>query len=60
MVNKHQQDHEIEVCYFVWHSSKHLMVAPGLSRKLFDRFMGPFHVLEHVGRVNLKLAIPPH
>ena len=34
------------------------MLAPGLSRKLADKFVGPFRVLEHVGEVSFKLELP--
>ena len=43
-----------------WLSSEHLALAPGLSRKLADKLVGPFEVLEHVGEVSFRLKLPSH
>ena len=47
--NKHRREVQIEVGGMAWWSTEHLALAPGLSRKLADRFVGPFRVLERVG-----------
>ena len=41
-----------------WLSSKHLVITPGLSRKLADKFVGPFEVLEKVGALSFRLKLP--
>ena len=43
----------MEVGGLAWLSSEHLALAPGLSRKLADKFVCPFEVLEKVGAVSL-------
>ena len=39
----------MEVGGLAWLSSEHLALVPGLSRKLADKFVDPFEVLEKVG-----------
>ena len=41
-----------------WLSFEHLSLVPGLSRKLADKFVGPFEVLEKVGVVSYGLKLP--
>ena len=43
-----------------WLSSEHLALVPGLSRKLTDKFVGPFEVLEKVGAVSFRSKLPSH
>ena len=50
----------MEVGGLAWLSSEHLALAPGLSRKLADKFVGPFEVLEQVGEVSFRLKLPSH
>ena len=41
-------------------SSEHLVLVPGLSRKLADKFVGPFEMLEKVGALSFRLKLPSH
>ena len=50
----------MEVGRFAWLSSEHLALAPGLSRKLADKFVGLFEVIEKVGAVSFRLRLPSH
>ena len=50
----------MEVGRLAWLSSEHLALVTGLSRKLTDRFVGPFEVLEQVGVVSFRLKLPSH
>ena len=43
-----------------WLSFKHLALAPGLNRKLADKFVGPFEVLEQVVAVSFRLKLPSY
>ena len=56
--NKHRREGQVGVGNLAWLSSEHLTLAPGLSRKLADKFVGPFRVLERVGEVSFKLELP--
>ena len=40
--------------------SEHLALTLGLSRKLADKFGGPFEVLEQVGAVSDRLKLPSY
>ena len=50
----------MEVGELAWLSSEHLALMPGLSRKLADKFVGLFEVLENVGAVSFRLKLPSH
>ena len=50
----------MEVGRLAWLSSEHLALVPGLSRKLADKFLGPFEVLEKVGVVFFRLKLTSH
>ena len=50
----------MEVGRLAWLSSEHLDLMQGLSRKLADKFVGPFEVLEQVGVVLFRLKLPSH
>ncbi|XP_071713552.1 uncharacterized protein [Rutidosis leptorrhynchoides] len=59
--NKHRRDLEFKVGEHVF-----LKVSPfkgvhrfGLKGKLSPRFIGPFEILERVGEVSYRLALPP-
>ena len=56
--NRRRRESDVEVGQLAWLSSEHLALAPGLSRKLADKFVGPFRVLEQVGAVSYKLDVP--
>ena len=56
--NKHRRDIEVEPGGLAWLSTEHLALAPGLSRKLADKFVGPFEVMERVGAVSFRLKLP--
>lgn len=58
--NKHQCNHAIEEGQLAWLSLKHVILAPGLGRKLVDKFVGPIRVLERAGEVRFKCALPEH
>ena len=50
----------MEVGGLAWLSSEHLALMTSLSRKLADKFVGPFEVLEQVGVVSFKLKLLSH
>ena len=56
--NKKRRADDIVVGSAAWLSTEHLKLAPGLSRKLADRFVGPFRVEARVGPVSYRLALP--
>ena len=43
---------------YAWLSTEHLKLAPGLSRKLATKFVGPFCVLAAVGAMSFRLESP--
>ena len=49
---------DIVVGGYAWLSTEHLKLAPGLSRKLAAKFVGPFHVIATVGAVSFHLELP--
>ena len=50
----------MEVGGLAWLSSEHLALMPGSSRKLVDKFVGPFEVLELVGVLSFRLKLSSH
>ena len=50
----------MEVGGLAWLSSEHLALTPGLSRKLADKFVGPFEVLAKVGAASFRLQLPSY
>ena len=50
----------MEVRGLAWLSSEHLALVLDLSRKLVDKFVGPFEVLEKVGVLSFRLKLPSH
>ena len=48
---------DIVVGGFAWLSTEHLKLAPGLSRKLAAKFVGPFRVTDAVGAVSFRLEL---
>lgn len=56
--NRRRREGEVEVGSFAWLSTEHLALAPGLSRKLADKFVGPFKVMAQVGAVSYRLQLP--
>ena len=47
--NQHRRPADIVIGGYAWLSTEHLKLAPGLSRKLAAKFVGPFHVIAAVG-----------
>ena len=43
---------------YAWLSTEHLKLAPGLSRKLAAKFVGPFHVVAAVSAMSFHLELP--
>ena len=43
---------------YAWLSTEHLKLAPGLSRKLAAKFVGPFRAIAAVGAVSFRLELP--
>ena len=43
---------------YAWLSTEHLKLAPGLSRKLVAKFVGPLRVIVAVGAVSFRLELP--
>ena len=57
--NRRRREHDVVVGGHAWLSSEHLTLRPGLSRKLAERFVGPFRVTEAIGQVAFRLELPP-
>ena len=49
---------DIVVSGYAWLSNEHLKLAPGLSRKLPAKFVGPFWVVAAVGAMSFCLELP--
>ena len=49
---------DVVVGDYAWLSAEHLKMAPGLSRKLAAKFVGPFWVVAAVGAVSFRLKLP--
>ena len=48
----------IAVGGYAWLSTEHLKLAPGLSRKLAAKFVGPFWVVAAAGAASFHLELP--
>ena len=57
--NQRRRDISFAAGDLVYLSTAHLKIPAGLTRKLSPTFVGPFRVLEHVGAVSYRLALPP-
>ena len=49
---------DVVVGGYAWLLTEHLKLAPGLSRKLDAKFVGPFRVTDAVGTVSFRLELP--
>ena len=49
---------DIVVGGYVWLLTDHLKLAPGLSRKLAAKFVGPFRFVAAVGAAYFHLELP--
>ena len=56
--NWRRQPADVVVGGYAWLSMEHLKLAPGLSRKLAAKFVGPFRVTDAVGAVSFRLELP--
>ena len=56
--NRHHRPADIVVGGYAWLLTEHLKLAPGLSRKLTAKFVGPFRVIAAVGAVSFCLELP--
>ena len=56
--NWHRRPANIVVGGYAWLSTEHLKLAPGLSRKLAAKFVGPFRVIAAVGAMSFCLELP--
>ena len=56
--NRRRRPADIVVGGYAWLSTEHLKLAPGLSRKLAAKFVGPFRVTDAVGTVSFHLELP--
>ena len=56
--NRRRRPADVVVGGYSWLSTEHLKLAPGLSRKLAAKFVGPFCVIAAVGAVSFHLALP--
>lgn len=57
---RHRRDVEFRSGDFVLLSTKYLDVPGHLTRKLSERFIGPYRILERIGQIAYRLALPPH
>ena len=56
--NQRHRPADVVVAGQAWLSAEHLKLAPGLSRKLAAKFVGPFWVSDAVGAVSFHLELP--
>ena len=49
---------DVVVGGYAWLLTEHLKLAPGLSRKLAAKFVGPFRVTDAVSTVSFRLELP--
>ena len=56
--NRRHRPADVVVGGYAWLSTEHLKLAPGLSRKLAAKFVGPFRVVGAVGAVSFRLELP--
>ena len=56
--NHHRRSANIVIGGYAWLSTEHLKLAPGLSRKLAAKFIGPFWVVATVGAMSFRLELP--
>ena len=56
--NWHRRPADVVVGGYAWLSTEHLKLAPGLSRRLAAKFVGPFWVTDAVGDVSFRLELP--
>ena len=56
--NRHRRPADVVVGGYAWLLTEHLKLAPGLSRKLAAKFVGPFRVVSAVGAVSFRLELP--
>ena len=56
--NQRRRPAGVVVGRYAWLSTEHLKLAPGLSRKLAAKFVGPFRVIAAVSAVSFRLELP--
>ena len=56
--NRRRRPADVVIGGYAWLSTEHLKLAPGLSRKLAAKFVGPFCVIAAVGAVSFCLELP--
>ena len=56
--NRPRRHADVVVGGYAWLSTEHLKLAPGMSRKLAAKFVGPFRVTDAVGAVSFRLELP--
>ena len=58
LANWRRRPADIVIGGYAWLSTEHLKLAPGLSRKLAAKFVGPFRVVAAVSAVSFRLELP--
>ena len=56
--NRRRRPADVVAGGYAWLSTEHLKLAPGLSRKLAAKFVGPFCVIAAVGAMSFHLELP--
>ena len=56
--NRHCRPANVAIGDHAWLSTEHRKLAPGLSRKLAAKFVGPFRVVAAVGAMSFCLELP--
>ena len=56
--DRHRRAVDISVGSYVWLSTSHLKLPVSLSRKLAQKFVGPFRVVAAIGPVAFRLELP--
>ena len=56
--NRRRRPADVVVGGYAWLSTEHLKLAPGLSRRLAAKFVGPFRVIAAVIAVSFHLDLP--
>ncbi|HVQ01617.1 MAG TPA: chromo domain-containing protein, partial [Candidatus Thermoplasmatota archaeon] len=58
--DRHRRDHDFKIGDFVWLDTRNLSPPEYLSRKLWERFTGPFQIRRKIGETSFELRLPSY